>query len=81
MKEHIGGVAGEIWEVLGAKGETPLAQLPRVMKYKGEVAYQGLGWLAREGKIDYTTRHGKIYIALTDTEKSIFRNYSLKKAT
>ena len=79
MKEKIGGVAGEIWQVLGTRGETALTQLPRMVKYKSEVTYQGLGWLAREGKINYTTKAGKTFITLTDTEREIFREVSLKK--
>lgn len=78
MQANIGGIAGEIWQILGTKGEMPLTQLPRSLKHKGEVVYQGLGWLAREGKVNYVTRSGKTFVALTDTERDIFRETNLR---
>jgi hypothetical protein len=79
MNEDIGGAAGEIWRLLGTRGEVVLAQLPRVVNYRREVVYQGLGWLAREGKVNYTTRAGKTFIALTDAEKNVFKRNLLQK--
>ena len=69
-KENIGEAAGRIWETLEAKNEVSIAQLPKTLKMKTEIAYQALGWLAREDKIDYHDRGGKVYITLSESEKA-----------
>jgi Mn-dependent DtxR family transcriptional regulator len=73
MKDIIAQTAGKIWNLLGQKNEISLAQLPRILKVKSEVAYQALGWLAREDKIVYTTRGGRTLISLTPSELSIHK--------
>jgi len=68
-REKIGEAAGRVWETLAAKGEIGLSQLPRIAKLKSDVTYQALGWLAREDKIQYRSRDGKVYISLSDGER------------
>lgn len=74
QREIIGEAAGQVWEALGAKEEVGLAQLPRLLKLKTEVAYQALGWLAREEKIEYRTRGDKVYISLTESERQSYNH-------
>jgi Mn-dependent DtxR family transcriptional regulator len=69
MKDKIGETAGGIWQILKKKGEVNMGQLPRLMKEKSAIVYQGLGWLAREGKIEYQTREAKTFVSLSDVEK------------
>jgi hypothetical protein len=65
MEEKIGHAAGQIWEVLsGRKTPVSLTDLPKLTKLKTQLAYQGLGWLAREGKIAYQTSGAKTTVAL-----------------
>jgi len=54
MEETIGNAAGQIWTLL-ADAEKPIkiSDLPKLCKLKSQVAYQALGWLAREEKIAY----------------------------
>lgn len=73
MREQVGETAGKIWKMLGQKGEVNITMLPKLLKEKGEVAYQGLGWLAHEGKIVYKKKENKNFVALTDSEQEIFR--------
>lgn len=73
MKEQIGEMAGKIWETLGEKGEMDLALLPRFLKTKSEFAYQALGWLAREDKIEYSQKAGKNFVSLTQWEREHFK--------
>jgi hypothetical protein len=70
-KEKIGEAAGHIWDILSAKDEVGLAQLPRMLKLKTDIAYQALGWLAREDKIHYRTKAGKVYISLVEKEREV----------
>ena len=51
MKEKNGQTAGKIWETLKEKEELNVSRIPRILKEKSEVAYQALGWLAREDNI------------------------------
>lgn len=51
--ELIGMTAGSVWHVLNAHG--PIT-IPRLVKETGaprDAVMQGIGWLAREGKIAY----------------------------
>lgn len=69
MKDKIGETAGGIWKVLKKRGEVNVAQLPRILSEKSAIVYQGLGWLAREDKVEYQTREAKTFVSLSDTEK------------
>ncbi len=75
-KEKIGEAAGLVWETLNSKGEVNIAQLPRLLKITSDVAYQALGWLAREDKISYHTKAGKVYISLTEKERELNRAWN-----
>ncbi len=77
MIGQIGITAGKIWEKLGEKGEISLTQLPRSVKEKSQVAYQSLGWLAKEGKIQYNQNKTKTTVSLTPMEK---KNFDLWKS-
>ncbi len=52
MMESIGQSAGQIWEYLNSKGETTLTKMKKDLDLKGNFAELGLGWLAREGKVE-----------------------------
>lgn len=69
MKERIGETAGNIWSILKERREVDIAQLPRILKDKTVVAYQALGWLAREDKVKYRVKAGKTLVSLTEPEK------------
>jgi len=65
MKEEIGFTAGKTWEVLRNKGEVELTKLPRMLDESAAVVYQAVGWLAREDKIKYSKKGGKVFVSLT----------------
>jgi hypothetical protein len=73
MKEQIGEAAGRIWQELGGKKEIGLSQLPKLLNAKSDITYQALGWLAREDKITYRTKAGKVFISLNEKEKDHFK--------
>ncbi|MFH0887355.1 MAG: winged helix-turn-helix domain-containing protein [bacterium] len=72
MNPEIGDVAGKVWNALGKRGELSVAQLPLLLKIKGEMVYQGLGWLAREGKVQYRQENSKNFVSLAESELSAF---------
>jgi hypothetical protein len=65
---------------LGEKEDVELSKLPQILKEKGEVVYQALGWLAREDKINYHSKEKKTFVSLSYDEREIFRN-SFKTGT
>ena len=52
MMETIGQTAGQIWNYLNENGETTVAKMKKELDLKGNFAELGLGWLAREGKVE-----------------------------
>ena len=49
---QIGETAGIIWQVLNAKGPLTIAKLVKEIDAPRDVVMQGLGWLAREDKVN-----------------------------
>lgn len=72
MRDKIGEEAGKIWQILGAKDEIDMTTLPKILKGKGEIVYQALGWLAHEDKITYRMKAEKTFVSLNDREKEAF---------
>lgn len=56
MMEMIGQSAGQIWEYLNNNGESSLTKMKKDLDLKGNFADLGLGWLAREGKVDISKK-------------------------
>lgn len=52
LTEKIGGIAGSIWKILDMWDELDIQQILYLMKIDEREAYAGLGWLAREHKIE-----------------------------
>ena len=58
---------------MGEKEAIAVSRLPQILKEKGEIVYQALGWLAREGKVDFHKKEGKTFASLSQEEREIFR--------
>ena len=56
MMEMIGETAGQIWNYLNENGETSLAKMKKDLDLKSNFAEMGLGWLAREGKVEMSRK-------------------------
>ena len=48
---EIGTVAGKVWHYLEQRGPVTLTQLAKEMDAPRDAVMQGVGWLAREGKV------------------------------
>jgi len=67
--ESIGNAAGQVWTLLSSKkGQVNIADIPRLTNLKSHIAYQALGWLAREGKVQYQTKAQKTFVCLVGAE-------------
>ena len=69
MKEKIIKTAGSIWNALREKDKVEISRLPRMVNERTVIAYQAIGWLAREDKIEYHMKAGKTYVSLTEHER------------
>jgi hypothetical protein len=56
---EIGATAGLIWHYLNAKGPCTLAKLTKELDQPRDAVMQGVGWLAREGKVNYIESNGR----------------------
>jgi hypothetical protein len=62
--KEIGEHAGTIWRMLESKGETPVSQISKAAEMTAEECWLALGWLAREGKIEFTEIDGQKAVRL-----------------
>lgn len=64
MMEVIGQSAGQIWEYLNNNGESTLTKMKKDLDLKSNFADLGIGWLAREGKVDVSKKGASTVIKL-----------------
>ncbi len=69
MTERIGTTAGKVWQVLKKQEEADIRQLPRIVEEKPVIVNQALGWLAREGKLEYREQGDRLFVALNRLER------------
>lgn len=62
--ETIGYNAGLVWNVLNENGAHSFKALKKATKLKEKELYAALGWLAREGKINFGECEGELEIGL-----------------
>lgn len=56
MMEMIGETAGQIWNYLNENGESTITKMKKDLDLKGNFTELGLGWLAREGKVEMSKK-------------------------
>lgn len=65
MQESIGQAAGQVWHLLANSAEpVNISDIPKRTKLTAQFAYQGLGWLACEQKINYIQKGRSILVSL-----------------
>ena len=52
MSERIGETAGKVWQFLKTSGAAPAARIQKGIGETTALTHQGIGWLAREGKLE-----------------------------
>ncbi len=68
MRDIIGNTAGRVWSVLHEQGDLAISQIPKKLGETPAITYQALGWLAREGKIEYRQEKKTTYVSLAPSE-------------
>ena len=64
LEEQIGFSAGEIYNYLHENGTTSFAKMKKELDLKGNFADLGLGWLARENKVEISQKGPAIKVSL-----------------
>ncbi len=64
MIEEIGNVAGEIWHLLKERGELSISGVVSEIKASQSTAYMGLGWLAKEDKLEFVKKSRGVFVRL-----------------
>jgi hypothetical protein len=66
--EKIGQAAGIIWQMLSqASAQVNITDVAKKTNLTTQLAYQGLGWLAREGKLAYLKKGRSVYVYLVNS--------------
>jgi len=55
MSETIGNAAGKIWEYLEENGATSVSKVTKETGVSKNDAQRAIGWLAKEGKLNFET--------------------------
>ncbi len=64
QEERIGFAAGEIYNYLHTNGTTSFAKMKKELDLKGNFADLGLGWLARENKVEISQKGPAVKVSL-----------------
>ncbi len=68
VEERIAECAKRIWVLLEQTPEVNILRLSELLGERNVIAYQALGWLARDNKILYTQRGSQVFISRHDGE-------------
>ncbi len=64
LQEQIGMSAGQIYNYLNSNGETTFSKIKKELDLKGNFADLGLGWLAREDKVEISKKGASVNVRL-----------------
>ena len=63
MEEKISECARRIWTLLEQTQEVNILRLSELLGERNVIAYQALGWLARDKKIHYAQKGSQVFIS------------------
>ena len=66
MQALIDSAAGIIWRYLNEHGEIGLRKLKQGTKLSDQLLFAGIGWLAREDKLTFTTEGRSVRVCLRE---------------
>ncbi len=64
LLDQIGISAGEIYNYLNTNGESTFSKMKKELDLKGNFADLGLGWLAREDKVEISKKGASVSVRL-----------------
>ena len=70
MQALIDSAAGTIWRFLNEHGEMTLSKLKQGTKLTDQLLFAGIGWLAREEKLTFTTEGRSVRVCLREHQQA-----------
>lgn len=64
LQDKIGQSAGQIYNYLSDNGESSFSKMKKELDLKGNFADLGLGWLAREDKVEISKKGTSVSVRL-----------------
>ena len=64
LQDKIGQSAGQIYNYLNNNGESTFSKMKKELDLKGNFADLGLGWLARENKVEIAQKGPAVKVSL-----------------
>ncbi|MFQ8626341.1 MAG: winged helix-turn-helix domain-containing protein [Candidatus Gastranaerophilaceae bacterium] len=64
LKDQIGYSAGQIYNYLNSNGESTFSKIKKELDLNGNFADLGLGWLAREDKVEISKKGASVSVRL-----------------
>jgi len=64
--ETVGKTAGKVWHYLNDHGKTSLSGLEKAVKAPRGVVFMAIGWLAREGKLEFAQENRSTQVWLRE---------------
>jgi hypothetical protein len=63
-QDEIGSVAGLVWQTLSEQGDQSVAALKKAVGAPDDLVLAAIGWLAREGKLNFDASNRTLKISL-----------------
>ncbi|MDH6533429.1 hypothetical protein D0T51_00345 [Parabacteroides sp. 52] len=64
IKHEVGQFAGAIWQLLVEREQMSIRKIGEITSLRESRIFLALGWLAREGKIQFRNQDGILYVKL-----------------
>lgn len=61
----VGQAAGQVWQFLRDEGKSSVSAIERGVDASGREVQMAIGWLAREGKVEFSDESRGLYISLS----------------
>lgn len=71
MLDNIGHVAGAIWHYLEQNSAATVTEITREIGGTERSILMGIGWLAREGKLEFNKRKQGTYVTLKAEQSDV----------
>ncbi|MGA2764190.1 MAG: winged helix-turn-helix domain-containing protein [Spirochaetia bacterium] len=73
LEDRIAECAKRIWALLEETQEVNILRLSELLGERSVIAYQALGWLARDKKIQYTQKGTQVFISRHEGDRKLSR--------
>ncbi len=64
--QQIGETAGQVWNFLRENGKSSVSAVEKGVRAPKLLVHMAVGWLAREGKLDFVEEKGSLKLWLTE---------------